>query len=582
MRYDDGDYVFDNPNVRAGLTLPGVAWAFTTNETANWHPLTWLSHMADVQLWALNPVGHHFTGVLLHVLNAILLYLLLEKMTGASWRAAAAAALFALHPLRVESVAWVAERKDVLSTLLGLLCLLAYVRYVRQGGKASFAWSLLLFAASLMAKPMLVTLPFLLLVLDYWPLERMGDAVSAGEHSSRPGARRLILEKAPFLLLAVASSAVTLWAQRRAMSALPLPLAVRIDNAVLSYARYLGKLIYPVHLAVLYPHPGVVQGVKTLAAGALLLAATASFVLLRRRIPYLLAGWLWYGGTLVPVIGLVQVGWQSMADRYTYFPSIGLVVMAVWGLSDLAARWPARRALLAGSTALVLCALSILTILQIRHWKDAVSLFEHALQTTDRNAIVNYFLGNELLSQGRVAEGTLHLEEALRLNPDFPEAHYQLGALAGGRGQWAEAASHARAALKLRPEFAEGHCQLGVALDSQGQTSEAIHHYGAALRLKPDYAEAHKYLGKALLRQQRISEAVTHLERWLELEPTPQGHSDLALALDLLAAEQARLGDFEQAVATEHKAIGLARASGAAEAMQRLQARLDSYKARRP
>jgi protein O-mannosyl-transferase len=521
--YDDERYVLKNPHVQEGFGGDALRWAFTAGYASNWHPLTWLSHMLDWRLFGASPAGHHLTSLLLHAANAALLFLLLDRMTGAPWRAAFVAALFALHPLHVESVAWVAERKDVLSTLLWLLATWAYVAWTRKRGTARYVLVGALVALGLAAKPMLVTLPLTLLILDFWPLRR--------REAGTAGALRLVAEKVPLLTLSAASAAVTL-ATQAASPALgsmqEFPLAARVGNALVAYVAYLGKALWPAGLAVFYPHPGSsLSWWRPSGAAALLAAITVLAVALRRSRPYLLSGWLWYLVTLLPVIGLVQVGEQAMADRYTYVPLIGPFVAAAWGIPDAA------RALLAASrrpggesadrdrvlrwglpvaAGAVLLALALLTRAQAAVWKDSVTLFEHALAVTERNHLAHLDLGTALSREGRADEALAHYAEAVRIKPGNSIAQYDLGAALAARGRDAEAMEHYLQALTLDPRYAAAHNNLGILLAKQGRIDEAARHYAEAARLRPDFAEAHFNLAVAFQALGRDAEARAALE----------------------------------------------------------------------
>jgi protein O-mannosyl-transferase len=520
--YDDERYVLRNPHVQEGFGGDALLWAFTAGYASNWHPLTWLSHMLDWRLFGASPAGHHLTSLLLHAANAVALFLLLDRMTGAPWRAAFAAALFALHPLHVESVAWVAERKDVLSTLLWLLTTWSYVAWTRKKGTARYLLVVALLAFGLAAKPMLVTLPLTLLILDFWPLRRW-------EGGTAP-TLRLVAEKVPLLALSAASAAVT-WAVQAASPAVgslhEFPLGTRISNALVAYAGYLGKTVWPAGLAVFYPHPGPFLPLwKPAGAALLLVAITAAVVALRRRHPCLLSGWLWYLVTLLPVIGLVQVGEQAMADRYTYVPLIGLFVAAAWGIPDAArgllaasrwARWESAErdrvlhwALPAAAVALLL-ALAVVTRSQAATWKDSVTLFEHALAVTEENYLAHLDLGTALSREGRGAEALAHYAEAVRIKPDNAIARYDLGAALAARGRDAEAMEHYVKALALSPGYAAAHNNLGILLAKQGKIDEAARHYAEAARIRPDFAEAHFNLAVALHALGREAEARAEL-----------------------------------------------------------------------
>jgi Flp pilus assembly protein TadD len=551
VNYDDDQYVTENRQVQAGLTWKGVIWAFTTNHASNWHPLTWLSHMLDCQIYGLKPSGHHLTSILFHIVNTLLLFLLLERMTGAFWQSSLVAALFALHPLHVESVAWVAERKDVLSTFFWMLTMWAYVRYVESPGYTRYLLTLLCFALGLMAKPMLVTLPFVLVLIDYWPLGRFrlsgsGDIINREtrrpQHSySEKSLLPVLKEKVPFFALAVVSSVVTLFAQQRggAIRSLEvLPFNIRVTNAVISYASYIGKMIWPHKLAVLYPLSQSVPISQVLGAGLFLLCVSVFVILARQRFPYLIVGWLWYLGTLVPVIGLVQVGVQSMADRYTYIPLIGLFIMIAWSVPELVKRWGHRRHMLAVLTGMLLTALVIRTWLQARHWKNSFSLFKHTVSITADNWVAHNNLGAALDQQGRRKEAISHYYEALRIKPHYVEAHNNLGLALANQGSIKEAIGHFSEALKIRSDYAKAHNNLGLALANQGRPLDALDHFSKALQIEPNMAEAHNNLAVALMRQGRIKEAISHFSRALKIKPSyANAHYNLGLAL----AEQGRV-----------------------------------------
>ena len=451
VNFDDHYYVTENDRVQAGLTPEGFIWAFTTTDASNWHPLTWLSHMLDCELYGLNPGGHHLTNLLFHLASTLLLFIVFTRMTAALWRSALVAILFALHPLHVESVAWVAERKDVLSTLFWILTMWAYLHYVRHGGFKRYLLVLVAFTLGLMAKPMLVTLPFVLLLLDYWPLGRYQFGQSgAASHTamsasivprrSRSGALALVLEKTPLLALAAISSVVTYLVQQsgQAMQYMEtLPLTVRIANALVSYVAYIGKTIWPANLAVFYPHPGYTLPMWQ-AAGAGLLLVFISIVTIRSmsRYPYLAVGWLWYLGTLVPVIGLVQVGEQAMADRYTYVPLIGLFIIAAWGLWDLEKKWHRQKIVFA---LILLLPLTVCTWRQLHYWRDSISLWEHALAVTKKNALAHNNLGGAFEEEGNAEKAIANFYEALRHDPEYLIARNNLGLALFREGKITEA-----------------------------------------------------------------------------------------------------------------------------------------------
>jgi len=521
--YDDKLYVTMNVHVQNGLTLADVKWAFSNPVASNWHPLTMLSHMLDRQLFGLKPWGHHLTSVLLHVVNTVLVFLLLVRLTGAMWRSVLVAALFGLHPLHVESVAWVAERKDVLSTFFFLLTLRAYARYVEKSkvnsskstvhspqSKVFYSLAVVLFALGLMSKPMVVTLPFVLLLLDYWPLKRVtcdGWRVTGSDSRLTPSLHRfitpllrLLLEKLPFFGLAAVASIVTFVVQQHsgAMKMFQsLPLGARVGNALVSYCRYLGKLSWPADLAVFYPLRGHWPVAQVLLAGGLLLGITVLFIVLRGRYPFKLMGWLWYCGTLVPVIGLVQVGDQAMADRYTYIPSLGVLILVIWGVYELACRWRYHALVLsvAGGLAIVLC--FGLTRLQLGHWQDNETLFRHALAVTENNYLAHNNLGIALDREGRTGEAISQFQETIRLTPDDAEAQNNLGVALNKMGRIDEAISHYQEAIRLKPGFAGFYNNLGIAFGMKGQIDEAINQFQEAIRLKHDFAEARNNLARA-------------------------------------------------------------------------------------
>jgi tetratricopeptide (TPR) repeat protein len=527
INYDDNVYVYDNPLVQKGLTLQGLSWAFTTTRAGNWTPLTWLSHMLDCQLFGLNPGEHHLTNLVFHIANSLLLFLWLLYLTPSLGCSFMVAALFALHPMHVESVAWVAERKDVLSTFFWLLTMWAYVWYVRRPGWGKYLLILVCFSLGLMAKPMLVTLPFVLLLLDYWPLGRLslkgrGAAASSAKPVPEVALKRLVWEKTPLFGLAALFSLIAFQAQKEvgALWTKTLPFTMRLANALVAYVSYLGKMLWPAHLAVLYPYPGPNLPLWPAVAAGLGLAAL-SYLALRqaRRHPYLLVGWLWYLGTLVPVIGLVQVGRQAMADRYTYVPFIGLFIAVVWGTAALAARWRAPRFLLPVGAGVVLSALSVCTWVQVGYWRDSISLYEHTLQVTRKNPVIQNNLGEALAAQGKLAQAVAHYSEALRLQPDLAQAHYNLGVALGAQGKLAQAVTQYTQALRLQPDFAAAHNNLGEVLATQGKLVQAVAQYRAALRLRPDLAVTRNNLGVALASQGKIEAAITQFQKAIQIKP---------------------------------------------------------------
>jgi tetratricopeptide (TPR) repeat protein len=548
VNYDDSDYVSENPHVQSGLKWENIIWAFKTGHASNWHPVTWLSHMLDCQLFGQKAGPQHLISVGFHIANTLLLFVLLRRMTGALWRSALVAALFALHPLHVESVAWISERKDVLSAFFFLLTLWAYVRYVecrRQKAEGSntehatrhtphatafYLLSLFLFALGLMSKPMLVTLPFVLLLLDCWPLQRFHIE---NQQSKIKNLLPLLLEKLPFFALAALSSLITFIVQRKGGAvSTSLSLGVRIANALVSYIRYIGKLFWPKNLSVLYPYPGHWPAWQVIVSAVLLLAVSGAVILAARKRPWLAVGWLWFCGTLVPVIGLVQVGIQSMADRYTYVPSIGLFIMLAWGLDELVPVRPWRSSALAIGTASLLAACAFLTERQIRFWRDSEALFRHAVRVTRDNYLAYNNLGFYLSGQGRSAEAMENYRLSLKINPAYEDALNNLGYALAGQKKYSEAIPLYEAALRIRPNHAEVHNNLGNALSETGKIDDAINHYLIVLRQKPDHADAHNNLGIALAMKGKLDEAIAHFHEAIRCKPSyASAHSNLGNAL---------------------------------------------------
>lgn len=555
VNLDDNEYVYENLHVRSGLTWKEIPWAFASMHGGNWHPLTWLSHMFVCELFGLDAGVHHLVNLLLHLLNSVLLYLVLDRMTGAVWRSAMVAALFALHPLHVESVAWVSERKDVLSTLFFMLTLGAYVRYANRPSRVRYGMVFGFLTLGLMSKPMLVTLPFLFLLLDYWPLDRFRfmnkAAPDRAEHIPQKGgedrgrtAFQLLGEKVPLFILAGASCVVTFMAQQRA-GAMALtygvPFSGRVANALVAYVAYIGKTLWPRPLAIFYPYRDAVPTEQWASAGLFLVGISILVVWASRRWRYLVVGWFWYLGTLVPVIGLVQVGMQAMADRYTYLPLIGLFLMAVWGAADLAARWRFGRLGLAGSAAVVLLGCMAGAWSQIGHWQSGRTLYEHALKVTKASALVHHNLGVVLEQEGKSDEAILHFREALRIDPGYYLAHNSLGYCLEAQGNLQEAWMHYQKALQINPEYDLVHNNLGTLLARQGRTDEAMDHYRKALQIDPEYADVYHNLGVLLARQAKHDEAIAYYRQALQIHP------EYADAINSLGASLEAQGKLEEA-----------------------------------
>lgn len=539
--HDDEPYVTQNPNVRSGLTASSIAWAWTSEHAANWHPLTWMSHMLDFELFGENPRGHHATSVILHLVNTLLVFFWLERMTSSTWRSFCVAALFGIHPLRVESVAWVAERKDVLSTLFWLLASIAYVRYARAG-KSSLPWlATVLLAIGLTAKPMLLTLPFALLLLDAWPLGRW-----------RLGMSRLLREKVPMFVLIAASAVVTLWAQRSGGALIrleDLPFSQRAQNAVVSLLRYVGKAIWPLDLAVFYPHPqGAVPMFTVLAALLTLLAITAVAIRAWSRRPHLALGWLWFVGTLIPVLGLVQVGSQALADRYTYVPLVGLILLAVWSIPENA--FTTRAGRIAGGLAfgvLLLC-LTDRTRAQVRTWHDPVTLFTHALVAGGESAFSHTSLADALDEAGRTDDAIAHYRAAIRLDRRYAQAHNNLGVLLYRLGRWDDAIAEYTAAIEGGEVETRGN--LARALAAAGRMDEATRWFEEAIRLEPRDIETRCDFADALYRAGRVDGAVLGYEEVLRIRPElPEVWNNLAVAQTALGRLDESLASFDRALA---------------------------------
>ena len=632
LNYDDDIYITKNHHVRAGLTLEGIAWSFTAKDTGNWHPLTWVSHMLDVQLYGMNSGQHHMTNLLFHIVNTLLLFLVFKRMTGHLCRSGFIAALFALHPLHVESVAWVAERKDVLCAFFWMLTMYSYVRYVEHPEANRYFLVLLFFMMGLMAKPMIVTLPFALLLMDYWPLGRIQESGSSGQWTvvgeqwsgMLPGVQtasftRLFLEKAPLFLLAAASSIVTLHVQQSggAMTALNvLPMDVRIGNALVSYAGYLGKMFWPHEMAVLYPHPGELPLWQIVVACLLLISISLLAISTAKRRPWFVVGWLWYIGTLVPVIGLVQVGMQAMADRYTYVPLIGIFIVIAWSVPELASGRSHKKILLTTLAIIYLSVLMTVTYKQVRYWENSTALFKHTLNVTANNYIAHDKLGEALAEQNRTVEAIRHYSEALRIKPDFVQAYLHIGVAHASLGNSEDAVYYYNKALQIKPNYEKAHNNLGNAMAQQGNFEAAVYNYNEALKINPDYAGAHYNLGKIASNQGKIEDAIIYYKKTLQLNPIMtealynlswiyatnankkfrSGKNAVRLSeklcelqdynqplsLDALASAYAEAGRFKEAVLTAQKGLELAQKMGPKELCLGLENRLKLYHTGQP
>ncbi len=585
--YDDGCYVAESRQVQDGISMKNIWWALTATKCGNWHPLTWLSHMLDYALYGLDSGQHHMTSVLFHILNTLLLFFVFMRMTGILWRSAFIAALFALHPLHVESVAWVAERKDVLSAFFWMLTMWSYIRYAERPGFNRYLAVLIFFTLGLMSKPMLVTLPLVLLLIDFWPLQRISFGRTEGS-SVMPWAAflRLIKEKVPLFVLAGASSVVTIAVQQKGGSIGSLdaiPLYARIANAAVSYAQYAGKAFWPQSLAAFYPHPGTPPWWQVGGACLIILLVTVLAIRNLKTHPYLAVGWAWFLGTLVPVIGLVQVGLQAMADRYTYIPLIGVFVMIVWGGAEFRARRGFKRYIVGFPAAAILLILMTVTYRQVGYWRNSMTLFNHTLAATIANPVAHNNLGHALdkqgrqdeamkhyyealqikpdyddahnnlavvfVKQGRLKEGIKHYKEALRINPDCLEAHFNLAQALAEDGKWAESLTHYHEVLRLDPSDVEAYNNAGLILERMGRSADAIRYYSEALQKDPGFAETHDNLGNALVALGKLDEAVDSYTEALRLNPdSAKVHNNLGVALLRKGMRDAAIVHFREAV----------------------------------
>lgn len=563
INFDDDIYVTDNQIVAEGLTLKGISWALGFNERGYWQPLTWLSHMLDCELYGLNPSGHHLTNLIIHLANILLLFWALYRMTGKVYRSALVAAFFALHPLNVDTVAWVAERKNLLSTFFWILSLLSYNRYAENPRPDRYILTLILFASGLMVKPMLVTLPFVLLLFDFWPLKRtrfyrpQGRKIETAQRESKALHQhtnlKQVAEKLPFFALSLVSLFLSILSAQHIgvmIAADTVPMGLRISNALVSYVEYIGKMIWPSNLAVYYPFPEMVPLGSVLLACTLLVAITGLFLYYYKKKPYLAVGWFWYLGTMIPVIGIVQGGlWPAMADRWTYVPLIGLFIIVSWGMTDIAAKWRQ------GKPALILIACSIIvffavtTRVQLQHWKNSIALFEHTLAVTKSNYVALNNLGNALAKEGNLAKAIVHYTEAIHLKPDYTEAYNNNGIALAKLGNVLDAIKSYSEAIRLDPGYAEAYNNLGALLTEQGHVEEAIQNYTKALVLKPDYAEAHNNMGVALKKQGQIPKAAQHYFSALLIDPNYAApHYNLGIAF-------VQFGKIEKAIYHFRKAL---------------------------
>ncbi|MEY2481409.1 MAG: protein O-mannosyl-transferase [Verrucomicrobiota bacterium] len=617
VNYDDPTYVYENPIVSQGLTFHGVGWAFTHAHARNWHPLTTISHMVDCQFFGLNAAGHHFTNVFLHTIAVLVLFLLLRDMTGALWRSAFVAELFAIHPLRVESVAWIAERKDVLSGVFFMLTLWAYARYARQPSLRRYIIMSILFALGLMAKPMLVTLPFVLLLLDYWPARRIAD---------RRSLFLVITEKIPLFVLSAASCFATIIAQSGPLGAVEqLPFAWRTANALVSYVTYIWQMLWPADLAAFYPHPGNhLETWEISCAAAIVLAITFMAIIWRKTQPHLFVGWFWYIGMLIPVIGIFQIGLQGHADRYTYLPQVGLYLLIAWSVSEMSIL-RGRREVLFALSAIAIVPLAWRAWDHTATWKNSETLWKHALAVTSDNDVAHYHLGLFFRQHDQMDAALAQYQAALRIQLAEREPHYNLSTaltynnianILMAKGRFAEAVLHFEKALALRPDFADARYNLGGVFFRQGRVDDAIAQLQSALSLQPEDGEAHRSLGRAFLQKGSVSDAIAEYEKAVKAaNPSIVAANDLAwilstypddsvrngtkalalargavafthgavpLFLRTLAAAEAETGHFDDALKAAQHGLELARSQNNSELADRIEKDVDLYRAKNP
>lgn len=589
--YDDYSYVKKNPHIVNGFNPDSISWAFTSGHASNWHPITWLSHMLDVQFFGINPGKYHLTSLFFHIANTILLFLVFRKMTGNLLKSGFVAALFALHPMHVESVVWIAERKDVLSTFFWMLTMFSYVMYTRRPGIKRYIPVVIFYIMGLMSKPMLVTLPFVLLLMDFWPLERIGYTVASNNttgksYDLKESASLIVCEKIPLLVFAAISCFVTIRVQSggKAVGSLDVfPITDRLFNALISYVGYIGKMIWPVNLCVIYPYPAVVSGLLAVVACLLLLLISISAIRTAKLYPWFITGWLWYLGTLFPVIGLVQIGSQSMADRYTYVPFIGLFVIMAWGVPEIMAKYRWQKLTRVFLFTVLIPAMMAVSWFQVRHWKDSIALFERAINVTTDNYVAHSNLGIAYAEIGSIEKAICHYNKTLELYPDFISTHNNLGIALSSTGRYDEAIEHYFKALQIDPGYATAHrnlCnamaaldnfehllsrylmtfqnypgqeialyKLGIALSEHGRMSEAINFYFQALAVNPDMPYVHNNIGTILASQGKLYEAVKHYSEAIQIYPDfARAHKNMGVAL-------IRIGKIDEAISHFKKAL---------------------------
>lgn len=533
--FDDNLYITENPYVLKGLTSESIRWAFSFSEKDRtyWHPLTWLSHMLDVELYGMNPGRHHLVNLLLHIFNTLLLFSVFRKMTGEIWKSAFIASLFALHPLNVESVAWVAERKNVLSTFFWMSCMFSYVYYSEKQNFYRYLTVIFAFLAGLLAKPMLVTLPFVFLLLDYWPLKRFDFF-----HPDRKQRIiRLIFEKIPLIAISFIFVCMTVSSlQHNEISSLAkqFPLKLRMENALISYWVYIGKMLYPANLSIFYPHPASIPLWQSIGAGILLICTSYLFLRIMRHKPYAITGWLWYLGTLVPVLGITRAGrWPAVADRWTYIPLIGIYVLIAWGGYDLIKKWRCKKIVIASLTVLLLSALMIRSFFQVRYWADSFSLFSHEVEINPNNYVMHYNLGYMYNEDGKKDQAVFHYRQALRINPDDRDSHFNLGTIMAEEGEFDRAVFHFSEAIRIYPADMEAYNNMGVIMINQNRPDDAIGYFKIVLRYRPENSSFHNNMGIALAMKGETEMAVRHFRKALQINP-----DNLSAKMNLNKAEK--------------------------------------------
>ena len=596
LDFDDNEYITQNFHLYDGFTHESIAWAFSITDITYWHPITWLSHMLDFQLFGLNPGMHHLTNLFLHVANALLLFIILNSTTGSLWKSAFVAAIFALHPMNVESVSWASERKNVLSTFFWMLTILTYVRYAERSSSYRYLLILFVFALGLMSKPMLVTLPFVLLLLDYWPLCRFklaqcDDDIQVARQSDNFRFQKfsvfyLALEKIPLLLLSAFTIYLSSLSVQRlgiVISTETVPMNLRIANALISYLSYIKKMIWPLDLIIYYPYPESLPIWQTAGAGLLLISASVLVFWVGNTRPYFIVGWLWYLGTLVPVIGLMQAGlWPAIADRFAYVPLIGLFIIITWAVPECLARWQYRKAGLVAIAAALLSTLMTITWIQVGYWSSGIKLFEHVLDVTPDNFVAYQKLGEILADQSKPAEALKYYSEVLRLNPNHVKAHNNIGNILASQGNDKDAIYHYNEVLRINSDYAGAYYNLGKIFANQGKTENAILHFQKALQKDPDMTQALYNLSwiGATSEDDKFRnsiEAIKPAEKLCKLQNYSQ-----PLSLDALAAAYAEAGRFKEAVLTAQKGLELALKVGPKELALGLENRLKLYHAGRP